>query len=1468
MTAIQRFELTKSGNDYTLIVYIDPQRTEFAQELGQLTDEKEDLSQRIAKIVKSKFPHLKINYVRVMAGALLVSSLFIGNVVTTAAATPTSEGTTTQVQTESQPYDIYTVKKGDSLSLIAKNANISVDSIKTLNNLTSDRIVVGQQLQMPFTTHTVISGDNLFRLAQRYDSSVDAIKSINNLKTNTLSIGQRLQIPLKVNEQTAITQNTTPEVTKTEPIEEPSVANTPEVETTAYTVVAGDSLSAIAKKFNTSVTEIKELNNLTSDRIVVGQNLKLPQQQQLDPTLTEEVAAEPAAPVETPMEIATSTYTVVAGDSLSVIAKRFNTTVTELKDLNNLTTDRIVIGQTLNVPKQETTPTTTPEPTEEEVNIETEQPAAPVESVEEVPITYTVVAGDSLSVIAKKFQTTVTEIKEVNNLPSDRIFVGQTLLLSTPVQETAEPIQEIITPAKPTIGSLHPVNQDNQGTYSVSGMADPATTITISIRDAGNGLVTEKVETDETGFFEATMSLATLQDGNLTITANALHKSGGESERTETIIQKDTTIDVPEVRIADIVNQENESAFSISGTAKKNATVFVTVTDTTGIETTTEALVQDDGTYEVVLDVSNFADSTLTFRVFQHDTVGNKSSVNIRYIDKDTTAPDTPTIDHEAYITTENETAYVINGNGEANATVKLLIFEHDEVIKEQSGTTDEDGNFSIPINFSDLRDGEIRVAAVLYDKANNSSEQTVSTLIKNTEIPEIVSTASFETISTSNETDYMIAGTATPDSIIRIQVTDGSTTINRTASTDEQGNFTLPINVSSLNDGDIEISLQASSSFGNKGENDTHTVVKDTTAPDNIQLDMNDYVNQHNTNHFPISGITGEARIHVLLRITDGEETITSDAIAENGHFRVTVDLSMLKDGPLTMEVTQVDEAGNQSETETILFEKDTQISNPTLNRSGYAIVGDTIVYNVVGVAEALGTITIDVINENGEVVKQIQHTMNPTGVFNLDIDLKDLPENEDYSFIVTQSDHAGNYSESIAPTALTHTVQSGENLSLIAKQYNTTVEAIKRVNRLEGDIIYVNQLLQLPVTANTTLNLGYMYFGDVKTFTNQVLRTERAFNVVAPSYFDLNKDGSLQLTYLVDATFVENMHHQGIRVVPFLSNHWDREIGRAMLANYEQTAQQIADAVMKYNLDGVNVDIENITHEDRDKFTAFVKLLRELLPASKEVSVAVAANPYGWEQGWHGAYDYNALSQHADYLMMMTYDESYQGSDPGPVASLPWVEKSIQYALSQGVEADKIVFGLAHYGRYWVEGQAVGGNGISNSQVKDMLDKYEHTITFDEESQSAKAVVTIKEDDPHMYILGKALPEGTYTIWYENEQSYQAKLALVDQYGIRGVGHWSIGQEDTSIWNAYPTWYTTKDKVIEVSNIGEMEGNNEETIQEEQATYNNYTVVSGDSLYRIALKNNVTIDQIREANNLTSDMIYIGQVLKIPIV
>ena len=201
--------------------------------------------------------------------------------------------------------------------------------------------------------YTVKKGDSLWKIANKYNTTVEKLKSANNLKTNTLSVGQKLVIP--------------------------SISVSPEVSDT-YIVQKGDSLWSIANKFNMTVSELKNLNNLTNNLLSIGQVLKIKDSSSNGET----------------------TYTVQKGDSLWVIANKYGITTEELKSYNNLKSNLLSIGQVLKIPQGKT-------------------------STENI---YTVKKGDSLWTIANRYNTTVEKIKVLNNLTSNLLSIGQQLKIT------------------------------------------------------------------------------------------------------------------------------------------------------------------------------------------------------------------------------------------------------------------------------------------------------------------------------------------------------------------------------------------------------------------------------------------------------------------------------------------------------------------------------------------------------------------------------------------------------------------------------------------------------------------------------------------------------------------------------------------------------------------------------------------------------------------------------------------------------------------------------------------------------------------------------------------------------------------------------------------------------------------------------------------------------------------------------
>ena len=370
-------------------------------------------------------------------------------------------------------------------------------------------------------------------------------------------------------------------------------------------------------------------------------------------------------------------------------------------------------------------------------------------------------------------------------------------------------------------------------------------------------------------------------------------------------------------------------------------------------------------------------------------------------------------------------------------------------------------------------------------------------------------------------------------------------------------------------------------------------------------------------------------------------------------------------------------------------------------------------------------------------------------------------------------------------------------------------------------------------PIHATTGLyNMSYLFFGQPVSYISQVNNTKGSLQVVSPNYFDITEKGELDVTWTLQRSFISEMKNRGIRVVPFLANHWNKDAGVNGLNKREQLATNIAKAINDYNLDGVNVDIEGVGSDYHDEHTDFVRLLREKIPKDKEVSVAVAANPSGWKTGWHGFYDYKDLSKYCDHLMIMAYDESWDGPDSpiGPVSSISFFEKSIQYAINQGVPKEKIVVGLPFYGRIWktdgptTENRNIHGLGLSSTRIGPVVSKYNGKITFDEKKQSPTAAFTIPKDQYH-FIGNTKLTEGNYIIWFENERSIKAKLRLPMKYGIKGTGSWALFHETPDTWDYYSLWLNSQffadisafpwaqDSIDHVSQKGWMQGTSNTT-------------------------------------------------------
>ena len=232
----------------------------------------------------------------------------------------------------------YTVKAGESVYIIAYKFNITADQLKAANGLKSDLIHPNQVLIIPSANHekpadpkpnpqpdkntyTVKAGESLNIIANKFGVTVKELKAANGLKSDLIHPNQVLIIPSANHEKPA------------------DPKPTPQPDKNTYTVKAGESLYIIANKFGVTVKELKAANGLKSDLIHPNQVLIIP-----SASANRDADSTPSQSNDT------NTYIVKAGESLNLIAIKFKTSVSELKRVNQLSSDLIHPNQVLIIP--------------------------------------------------------------------------------------------------------------------------------------------------------------------------------------------------------------------------------------------------------------------------------------------------------------------------------------------------------------------------------------------------------------------------------------------------------------------------------------------------------------------------------------------------------------------------------------------------------------------------------------------------------------------------------------------------------------------------------------------------------------------------------------------------------------------------------------------------------------------------------------------------------------------------------------------------------------------------------------------------------------------------------------------------------------------------------------------------------------------------------------------------------------
>ena len=513
--------------------------------------------------------------------------------------------------------------------------------------------------------------------------------------------------------------------------------------------------------------------------------------------------------------------------------------------------------------------------------------------------------------------------------------------------------------------------------------------------------------------------------------------------------------------------------------------------------------------------------------------------------------------------------------------------------------------------------------------------------------------------------------------------------------------------------------------------------------------------------------------KTNLVINNSNTTKDLKNDVVVENGVVYIsTKDIANFFDDHIFYD----------NKYDQIITTTETKVATLKLNENKSTINGATV--DLVAPAKKIGEQFYLPFSEISESVYNVETTYvkNTDTVVLVSLDRE-----------LTYANSSKNNSVKSKPTVLSKTVdkiEKGDNVTIVPKK-NDEESGWTKITTENGKIGYVktstlantkkirdNFTIEKQIQGNVSLVWEYFSkYGKAPQRTEQI----DGINVVAPTFFSLatsEKGAIVANVGQAGQNYINWAHSNGYKVWPWVANEAtnkeEKDFTSSILNDYksrEKLINSILTAVEMYNLDGINLDFENMYESDKDAYT---RLVIELAPRLKELgkvlSVDVTA-PDG-SPDWSLCFNRNVIGDVADYIIFMAYDQhNNSSSEAGTVAGCDWVEANIKKFLGQeGVKPEKIILAMPFYTRVW----NVTDGGLSSSAV-------------DMKSQATLIPVDAKItwDDSLKQNLAEYEKNGkSYKVWMEDEQSLKYKLELVKKYNLAGGAFWRKGQEIDSVW------------------------------------------------------------------------------------
>lgn len=285
-----------------------------------------------------------------------------------------------------------------------------------------------------------------------------------------------------------------------------------------------------------------------------------------------------------------------------------------------------------------------------------------------------------------------------------------------------------------------------------------------------------------------------------------------------------------------------------------------------------------------------------------------------------------------------------------------------------------------------------------------------------------------------------------------------------------------------------------------------------------------------------------------------------------------------------------------------------------------------------------------------------------------------------------------------------------------------------------------------------------------------DQVLSGDAGINVVSPTWFRIaDNDGGLSDIGSLD--YVKKCHDKGVQVWALFSNFENKSVDTTTVLNHTSSRDNLVNNMIAkaiaYNLDGINVDFEQVSTDAKDGYVEFIK---ELSIKCENNDIILSVDNYSpTASSLH--YNRKVQAQYADYLIVMAYDEHYAGGgEAGSNASISFVKKAVSESLKE-VPKDQLILGMPFYSRIWKTKDGVlSTETIGMKSESDYIKSHNAQETWQDDL--GQNYVEFSEDD------------ATYQLWVEDEKSLALKLGVMKDNSLAGGAFWKEGLESDSVW------------------------------------------------------------------------------------